>query len=327
MTAPPRLTLCWFSSLSETLIRPNKHANRVGTVLAQRPAFVLGTTMANNADGRRKKPRFSAPAPPKRARIPTIRELVEGPAKPLPPPPAVVTKLGNSDLVAGVDIETHDWVERRGNKGEYGQFGFYNLCHPEDFNARIVQIGWAVGTAAGPVRVSEHIVRPVGFCVSSKAAAYHGISQAKAESEGEALCDVLSNFMKDMVEVQRLGGRIVVHHLEFDCGIIAKELHRAEQCFEKEWQSMARGGVCTMDPDIGRWVQTCFGRDAGPCTAKNTMRLQDMAGWLVPSSQPLRSKAHTAGADAHLHLLLYFELQKLVNVGQSIPGNCVSSVR
>ena len=266
--------------------------------------------------GDKKKPRFILPTPTKRPRTPRASELVDGPGKPVAPPPAVATKLGCAELVAGVDIETHDWTARSGNKGSVGQFGFYNLCHQEDFDARVVQIGWAIGKCSEPARVTERIVRPDGFSVSNKAAAYHGISHARAAAEGESLRYVLSDFMRDMMEIQRVGGRIVVHHLEFDCGIVAKELQRAGLGLGKEWQSIARSGVCTMDPDIGRWVQTCFGRDAGPSTAKNTMRLQDMAAWLVPCSERLRGRAHTAGADAHLYLLLYFELLKLVTASR-----------
>ena len=104
------------------------------------------------------------------------------------PPPDVRKKLGASSLIMGIDIETHDWEERsRGNQRSLGQFGFYSLCHPDDFNARVVQLGWAIGGYGGTPSVKEKIVRPEGFVISVKAAKYHGITQENATTQG---CDL-----------------------------------------------------------------------------------------------------------------------------------------
>ena len=105
---------------------------------------------------------------------------------------------------------------------------------------------------------------------------------------------------------------MVAHHLTFDAGIIDRELARCGlHDYQKEWANAARAGCCTMDPEIGRWVRGCFGRDTGPETAKNTMRLKELAGWLIPRNAELLAKHHTAGADAELHLLLYGELGRI----------------
>ena len=107
-------------------------------------------------------------------------------------------------------------------------------------------------------------------------------------------------------------GRVVCHHLEFDAGIIDNELARCGlEHLRPEWATAVRKGCCTMCPEIGRWVRTCFGRDTGPPTAKNTMRLKELAGWLIPRNAELLAKHHTAGADAELHLLLYGELGRI----------------
>ena len=39
-------------------------------------------------------------------------------------------------------------------------------------------------------------------------------------------------------------------------------------------------GVCTMDPDIGRWVCQCFGKDIDSKNTKVTLKLDDLAGML-----------------------------------------------
>ena len=65
-----------------------------------------------------------------------------------------------------------------------------------------------------------------------------------------------------MKQISRDGGQIVMHLLEIDAGIIARELLNAGlQSRMQEWMSIARKGICTMDPDIGCWVQKCIGRD------------------------------------------------------------------
>ncbi len=248
------------------------------------------------------------PPPP----TPTAHDIrVERPT-PSPAPPRVAAKL-RPRLVMGIDIETNDWDDTRGNKGSIGQFGFYNLCKPEDLAARVVQLGWAVGGVDGSSPdVKESLIRPDGFVVSAKAEDYHGISHSRAEAEGRALKTVMSEFMADMQDVQSRGGRVVCHHLEFDAGIIDNELSRCGlEHLRPEWATAVRKGCCTMCPEIGRWVRGCFGRDTGPPTAKNTMRLKELAGWLIPGSAELLAKHHTAGADAELHLLLYGELSRI----------------
>ena len=79
--------------------------------------------------------------PPK---IPKARDLHMGPMCVIKPPDQVVQLLGNSELIVGVDIETHDWENNAGSKGGFGQFGFYGRCNSNDHAARIVQIGWAI---------------------------------------------------------------------------------------------------------------------------------------------------------------------------------------
>jgi DNA polymerase III epsilon subunit-like protein len=284
------------------------------------PSQAIGASSCKD----KKKRKFVANIMAKRAipRTPLVKDLVFGVPQrdPREPPPYVLTRLGPSCpyLMAGIDIETHDWVYRTGNKANVGQFGHYSLCHPDDFDQRIVQIGWAVGSLGQAAVVKERIVFPEGFCVSKKAFAKHGISQEEILKDGINLKTVLSEFLNDMVEVYKKGGRIVSHHLEFDCGIILEEMKRNEVPMQSEWCAMAKEGVCTMDPTIGKWVHTCFGRDTGPDATQNTMRLQVLAEWLVPESRHLRDKAHTAGADAQLHRLLYFEFLKLACI---VPNN------
>jgi DNA polymerase III epsilon subunit-like protein len=215
--------------------------------------------------------------------------------------------------VLGFDVETNDWEDRAdvAIKGSFGQHGFYNICRPCDLENRLVQLGWAVSDERGNVVVTEHLVLPDGWMVAEKAARYHGTSQAQAEQNGRPLAWVLERFCDEARAVCGRGGRLVSHHLEFDAGILRREMARAGLAFEEEWSGLVRRrGVCTMCPQIGRWLRECFGRDAGPETAMNTLRLKDMATWLLEPEKRSQIEFHTAGADALMHALVYQELRK-----------------
>ncbi len=274
--------------------------------------------MVHKEEGNHKRRRFVMPAQREKPRVPRTCELTLGPRKaPVPPPPEVAQKLGCATIAVGVDIETHDWEHRVGNKAVTGQFGAYSLCHPDDLDARIVQIGWAVGASGETPLIKERLVRPEGFRIASKAANYHGISHEKAVAEGGSLQEVLEDFMEDMLQAWQCGGRLVIHHLEFDCGIILRELERVHSTHQAAWRDIAQRGLCTMDPWLGRWVRSCFGEDAGPSSAKNTLRLSELMSKLVPKEDASFGPQHTAGPDAHRHWRLYFELLQLAAVSEA----------
>ena len=96
------------------------------------------------------------------------------------------------------------------------------------------------------------------------------------------------------------------------CGYIKEELERCglEQLVE-EWAGVVRRGFCSMDPELGRWISTCHGKECGPPTSKITMKLKELVGYLLPGSAKILSQHHTAGADATLHLQLHFKLQEM----------------
>ena len=250
-------------------------------------------------------------APQRRVfKVPKASELATW--KPNGHAPSDVTRLLDVDYVLGVDIETHDWVEHRATKGSIGQFGFYCLCDPDDFEARIIQIGWSMGPVNEAPVVKEFVIQPVEFIVAPKAEKYHGISHERALLIGKPLRDVLQELLVDMRMCSEAGGRIAAHHLEFDCGIIAMELRRAgleQHCVD--WANFSAKGICTLSPAIGKWVCQCVGRDTGPENKMNTLRLSDLVDTLLPG-HPLKRQMHTAGADAQMHRLLVIAMQKLL---------------
>ena len=235
------------------------------------------------------------------------------------PTEQVRTKIGEALLVAGIDVETHDFEKKR-NGLRRGQFGFLNLCDASVFSQRVVQIGWAIGStrAPRPEVCEEYLVRPDGFAISDKATAMHGITNARALEAGLPLREVLSRFMRAMKQLEEKGGRVVCHHLEFDAGIILKELENADMPDEKtRWSRLAKNGFCTMDPDVGAWVQRCSGRDREPGDdGRQVMSLHTAVNLLLPKDAAINSllaKLHSAGADAQLHRLIFLAMMKLMN--------------
>ena len=210
----------------------------------------------------------------------------------------------------GVDIETHDWKNTSGEKGGYGYFGFYTRCNSLDHDARIVKLGWVVhdghSDAIAPT-VQERIVKPEGFEISVKAAGYHGVTQAHANRCGQLIRSVLEDFMEDLAFACGRGGQIVTHNLEFKCGIINNELARAGlESLQPKLRGIARRGVCMMDPDIGKWVRLCLGRQLSTSYGGNSMSLTEMVSGLVMGGDSLRK-------GAYMHVMLYRSLRKLAH--------------
>ena len=268
------------------------------------------------------RPSFIAMQPIKHSRKTTPKAHALKPARecatPTAPPPEVAAKLGKRCLVAGVDVETHDWEGYKGVKGEIGQYGFYSIFHPNDLNARIVQLGWAIGTAPDALVVKECVVQPTDFQISEKATRYHGISHEWAMQNGRPLREVLEEFMKDIINVYDQGGRIVVHHLEFDCSIIGREFQRAGLNYADVWHRVASSGMCTMDPYIGAWLRQCCSEEVWRRASKNTLRLKDIVRMIAPGSDNLMAFTHMAGANAQMHVAVYFACLELACIDSNI---------
>ena len=220
----------------------------------------------------RKRAKFNPPAKREPAKVPMASQINTGAPVATLPPTEVMDLIGDNDLVVGVDIETHDWETNAGSKGYVGQYGFYTRCDSDDHAARIVQLGWAISANGAETRVKELLVKPNGFRISDKAARLHGTTHDVATSQGQPLRDVLSEFIGELLAAHASGGRVVIHHLEFDAGIINREFERAGlQCYQAVWAQIARAGMCTMDPAVGKWVRTCLGMEVAPYPNGNTI--------------------------------------------------------
>ena len=193
------------------------------------------------------------------------------------------------------------------------------------FDQRIVQIGWSVQDLASCSNTADHdelIVQPDGFEISHKAAKFHGVTTERAHREGLPLATVLERFMEVVTRAHEQGGRLVVHHLEFDAGIIDRELANSGlERWRPTWGTIARQGFCTMDPDVGMWIQMCRGRvlDVNEDSV-SVMGLQAIINLLAPVLPATKEveefralNIHTAGADAKMHCLIYLVLREMAD--------------
>ncbi len=266
--------------------------------------------------------------PPKKIRpvIPKVGQLSDtknhsSSPQNIKPTENVVRKLGDPSLTIGIDIEVHDWKELAGAKGCSGPFGFYTRQNADLAFGRIVQIGWAIhNEGEGFKEINEMYVKPEGFQVAKRASDYHGISQDMAVREGHPLEFVMVEFMTVVGKVVEAGGRVIVHHLEYDAGIIMHELGRAGLYhMVPKWEKFAKDGCCTLDPEIGEWVRDCFRMEVSKKTKCNMLSLGTLATILVPDDERVLNKLHTAACDAHLHVLVFKGLVKLAQRNGAPP--------
>ena len=79
------------------------------------------------------------------------------------------------------------------------------------------------------------------------------------------------------------------------------------------WCRIARDGLCTMGPAVGKWVRMRLGMEPAPFRNGNVMSLNAMISGLVPKDARPHAPRHTAGCDAHFHVLIYRALAELAD--------------
>ena len=230
---------------------------------------------------------------------------------PLEMPDELVRIIGHPAEAFGFDLETHDKAPPK-RKGRYGAFGNYTLRSEEDLDfLRIAQLGWA---AVDPVSKKcfpkSYLVKPVGFVITEGVTEIHKIAHDDALCKGSPLAEVLQEFMQDVRGAVERNGRVIAHQIEFDAGIILRELRRCgmdDQC--REWATIARNGFCTMSPVAGRWLREACGLEVGAPTSQPCLPLKLMTQILAPSLLELLAKRHhEAGVDAQVTRSLYLAL-------------------
>ncbi len=88
---------------------------------------------------------------------------------------------------------------------------------------RMVQIAWVLTDAAGrPLETYAAIIQPAGFTIPTSASAIHRVTQARAETEGLPLPEVLAAFTAALAKAELL----VAHNIAFDEKVLGCEFYR-----------------------------------------------------------------------------------------------------
>ena len=162
--------------------------------------------------------------------------------------------LAGKPIAMSVDVETHGWLteyqtQRDRCTDTTGEFGHICWVNSEllDFG-RVVQVGWCFIDAHG------EIVERQELCVSNtvsclpNAIDYHGLTDEHLKQHGRPLSQVLDRLQHALELLERHGGTLVAHHLEFDAGFLVREFRRLGHLQGAALLTrLAKAGTCTMN--------------------------------------------------------------------------------
>ena len=91
---------------------------------------------------------------------------------------------------------------------------------------------------------------------------------------------------------------------------------------EKKWfKKFVEAGLCTMDPDIGRWLYQMRGLGMRADESMPCWKMKNLVLHLIPEDAYLLENHHAAGTDAQLHRKLGYALYGLVAAACRMDGN------
>ena len=237
----------------------------------------------------------------------------------LPPPPTQTLSHFQRpcSMWLALDIEMHELIPNTALHqdllpGQFGHLCCINLDQLQDI--RVVRIGWSIGRfdACSSPLTKSLLVKPDGFVVSDAAAAKHGVTTEKAAEFGSPVVRVLAALLADLADVRGYGGRVCGYQLEFDMGVIKREMERAGLHDKLEaWSQAATDGLCMMNPDLTCWAcvepieRTRHHVSMGHIRA---ISLADMARALLPEQVVLLKQRHEAGTVSRMTWLVLREL-------------------
>ena len=99
---------------------------------------------------------------------------------------------------------------------------------------------------------------------------------------------------------------------EFDGGVLINEFKRYLPEETAWFSKFVRAGLCTMDPDIGRWLYQMQGLGMRAAESMPCWKMRNLVTHLIPEEAHLLQKHHAAGTDAKPHRKLGYALYGLV---------------
>lgn len=159
---------------------------------------------------------------------------------------------------------------------------------------RLVQLAWLLyDTKGNKVSDREYIIKPSGFTIPTDASKVHGITNEKANEEGNSLSIVLQEFEALIKQVSYL----VAHNMSFDEKIVGAELLRNNMI-----NSVAsKNKICTMEKT------TNYCAISSPYGYK-WPKLSELHYKLFNSAY---NEAHNAAIDIKVTAKCFWELKKI----------------
>lgn len=104
----------------------------------------------------------------------------------------------------------------------------------------IVSISWVIldGDTNQIEKKQSYIVKPLGWTIPEDSIRIHGITQERAEKQGEPLAKVLGEFLGESCDT------LVAHNIEFDYNVLHNAIHWD---LELPFGSLYKKLVCTME--------------------------------------------------------------------------------
>jgi len=159
---------------------------------------------------------------------------------------------------------------------------------------RLVQIAWLQYDKDGnKIGGNSYIIKPEGFTIPSDASKVHGISNAKAKSEGVALQEVLNDF-QNLISQSKF---LVAHNISFDEKIVGAEFLRMKM----DNSISTKKKICTM------------------LQSTNYCKIDGPYGYKWPKLSELHYKlfrdhfeeAHDAAVDINITAKCFWQLKKI----------------
>jgi DNA polymerase III epsilon subunit-like protein len=167
---------------------------------------------------------------------------------------------------------------------------------------RLVQIAWAAYGEPGSCLATEaHLVYPADFAIPAAATRIHGISTARAKSDGKPLGWVMARFLRAVGE----HGRVLVgHNVAFDRNVVAAEMYRLgypKDTVEKGFYATSHLCLMTTTAAFCRLLGR-FGRPKYPTLAELHRKL---------FGEEFHDGCHRAPADVEATARCFFRLKEL----------------
>ena len=196
--------------------------------------------------------------------------------------------------------------------GYTGEFGHTCWCQSWNLEfARAVQVGWCTFDARGEVLERQELCVSDAPPCTQAAVKYHGLTNLQLAQRGQPLAHVLPCLLDALRVLDRSGGVLVGHHIEFDVSILVREFRRLEQPEGAELLTrLAKAATCTMN--LARDLQKP--RHRGMPSLDWACRAVDIR---MPNENAT-SKRHTALYDAEATGSLYFKLKQMEENGINI---------